>query len=105
MPDVPTGAAVAHLGHNYFPVGSKACSAGENSWVILSVTTKPCSREGRGPSGEATAVVLLNGHHTHEMPSKSRCFHSPIGTASALAWEASFCRWLQLLQRLMGTKK
>lgn len=73
--------------------------------MIPSVKTKPCSGEGIGPSGEATGVVLLNGHYAHEMPSKSRCFHSLIVPALALAWGASFCRWLQLLQRLMGTKK
>lgn len=72
--------------------------------MILSIKTKLCGWEGIGPSEEAPGGVLLNGHGSHEMPSKSRCLYIPIVSASAPAWEASFYRGLQLLQT-RGCKK
>lgn len=45
--------------------------------MILSIKTKLCGWEGIGPSEEAPGGVLLNGHGSHEMSSKSRCLIYP----------------------------
>lgn len=45
---------------NNFPRGSEAFSTKRNSHLALQLGQKPMAEEDIGPSGEATAVVLLN---------------------------------------------